>query len=70
MALTYIHRTYKMSRPAREAVALSRMARAQRGDDGTRRVSGPSRCRGCRWRALRRESEDDEEAAEEAVQRR
>ena len=40
MALTYIHRTYKMSRPAREAVALSRMARAQRSE---RRESPPRR---------------------------
>ena len=39
MALTYIHRTYKMSRPAREAVALSRMARAQRSE----RRESPSR---------------------------
>jgi hypothetical protein len=39
MALTYIHRTYKMSRPAREAVALSRLARVQR----ERRESQPRR---------------------------
>lgn len=28
MALTYVHRTFKMSRPAREAVILARMVRA------------------------------------------
>ena len=28
MALTYVHRTFKMSRPAREAVVLARMVRA------------------------------------------
>lgn len=30
MALTYVHRTFKMSRPAREAVILARMVRGQK----------------------------------------
>jgi hypothetical protein len=30
MALTYVHRTYKMSRPAREAVLVARMVRSQK----------------------------------------
>jgi hypothetical protein len=69
MALTYIHRTYKMSRPAREAVALSRMARAQRGE----RREGPSR-RPMAVPRLPLESVqtkgDDDDAAEEEVRRR
>jgi hypothetical protein len=28
MALTYVHRTYKMSRPAREAVQVARLVRS------------------------------------------
>jgi hypothetical protein len=32
MALTYVHRTYKMSRPAREAVLVSRTVKTQKGE--------------------------------------
>jgi hypothetical protein len=67
MALTYIHRTYKMSRPAREAVALSRIARAQRErrENQQRRLPPVAR--------LPLESvpqRNDEEEAELEVQRR
>jgi hypothetical protein len=33
MALTYVHRTYKMSRPAREAVLVARMVRSQKAPE-------------------------------------
>jgi hypothetical protein len=33
MALTYVHRTYKMSRPAREAVMQARMVRSQKAPE-------------------------------------
>ena len=40
MALTYVHRTYKMSRPAREAVILARMVRSQKPE---KRETAPRR---------------------------
>lgn len=33
MALTYVHRTYKMSRPAREAVLVARMVKSQKAPE-------------------------------------
>jgi hypothetical protein len=33
MALTYVHRSYKMSRPAREAVLAARMVRSQKAPE-------------------------------------
>jgi hypothetical protein len=33
MALTYVHRTYKMSRPAREAVLVARLVRSQKAPE-------------------------------------
>jgi len=33
MALTYVHRTYKMSRPAREAVQVARLVRSQKAPE-------------------------------------
>lgn len=41
MALTYVHRTFKMSRPAREAVVLGRMVRASQKPE--RRETAPRR---------------------------
>lgn len=72
MALTYIHRTYKMSRPAREAVALSRMARAQRAE---RRDPAPRRPMAVTQLPVERAEraaarDDDEDIADEQVQRR
>ncbi|MDP9136874.1 MAG: hypothetical protein M3N38_01660 [Pseudomonadota bacterium] len=69
MALTYIHRTYKMSRPAREAVALSRMARVQRSE---RRESPPRRSMAVARLPLDSvpPTSDDDDVAEEQVQRR
>jgi hypothetical protein len=40
MGLTYVHRTYKMSRPAREAVILARMVRSQKPE---KRETAPRR---------------------------
>ncbi len=69
LALTYIHRTYKMSRPAREAVALSRLARVQRSE----RRESPSR-RPVAVPRLPLESVaakgEDDEVGEDEVQRR
>jgi hypothetical protein len=67
MALTYIHRTYKMSRPAREAVALSRIARAR----NERRDSSPRRSMPVQRVPLESvPSSNEDEEAELEVQRR
>ncbi len=41
MALTYVHRTFKMSRPAREAVILAHMVRSQKPEKREAAVRRP-----------------------------